>query len=311
MGYSKYRSSRYGKSIKSKIFGFFIKWSIMLAAIVGLGAWFLYSSFGDSIDIVKDYKAHVRNNITEYKTAKANAIDSSVRASLGIPTRNAPGASNPTFSKPETEVNAPISTSPEPTAKAPTPSSDQPQAKLELSEEAKALPALDMEFYYDNTNAPTDLVKSLDIIAKASAKWTYACNIRFVFKGEKHADYVSTANTLHGDKGIVKWATQMNGDTIGEAHMGSEHGPVKNFVMELNSEYFKGNKEQDLILTTTHEMGHVIGLDHSNNSKSIMYFQSGGKQTLQSSDQAMCLYLRARWSGMSQSQAAAKYNLVF
>lgn len=311
MAYSKYRSSRYGKSIKSKIIGFILKWSIILGVIAGLGIWFFYSSLGDSVEIVKDYKEHIRNKVAQYKNEKVNAIDSSVRASLGIPTKNAPGASNPTYSMPEKEVNVP------PPVKAPDPSSnkdtppDATQAKLEVSEEAKMWPELNLEFYYDNTNAPTDLNKSLEIIAKASAKWTYACNIKFVFKGEKHADYVSTANTLHGNTGIVKWATQMNGDTIGEAHLGSESGPVKNFVMELNSEYFKGNKESDLILTTTHEMGHVIGLDHSNNSKSIMYFQSGGKQSLQSSDQAMCLYLRARWSGMSQAQAASKYNLVF
>lgn len=311
MAYSKYRAKRYGSSLKSKIVGFLVKWSIIFGVIFGLSVWFFYSTLGDSVAIVKDYKEHIRNKVRQYTDEKTSAIDSTVRASLGMPTKNAPGASNPTFSKNEEEVKVPTFAPYPTTNSTPTVQSPVDTSKYELSEEAKALPALDMDFYYDNTNAPTDVKKSLDIIAKAASKWTYACNIRFVFKGEKHADYVSTANTLNGNTGIVKWATQMDGDAIGEAHMGSEQGPVKNFVMELNSDYFKGNKEHDLILTATHEMGHVIGLDHSNNKKSLMYFQSGGTQSLQSSDQAMCLYLRARWAGMSKAQAAAKYNLVF
>ena len=143
-----------------------------------------------------------------------------------------------------------------------------------------------------------------------SKAWTETCGIEFEYKGEKLADYVNDESTLRGKVGIIKWNTKMEGNAIGEAHVGNVRGPAKGFVLSIYAGYF-GKNNKDLINTMTHEMGHVIGLPHSANINSIMYPTEDSKATLQKSDKAMCQYFRYRWSGLNDSEAEEKSGVVF
>lgn len=317
MRINKYKIKNAINKTKASIRSFFLKLIFIVIASIGVVIGVLYSNFGNSYSLIFELKTKLKNDVNQYFELQSETASNKVRASLGLPpTKNAAPDNSAVF-KGENKSVVPDKVEKTFSAVGPTSitteKSTNNEISYEVSPEAKALPLLKLNFYYDNTNAPTDLQQSLNLIEKASAQWTYACNVQFAFKGEKHADYVSTQVPLHNaTAGVIKWSTQMENDNaIGEAHMGGDEGPVRNFVMGLNAEYFTAKNPSAVISTLTHEMGHVIGLDHSKNSKSLMYYREGTNQKMQSADQAMCLYLRARWSGMSQDQAAEKYSLVF
>lgn len=170
---------------------------------------------------------------------------------------------------------------------------------------------MSLPFYYDHSNAPDNVSKSqvLDMIEQASKEWTNACNISFAYKGDRLADYVDIGSNLNTKEGIIKW-DELEGNSIGESHQGSESGPASGFVMLFKPSFFKHNKSV-LPHTVLHELGHVIGLSHNKNPKSIMYYSTSGKEaSLGEADKAMCRYFRARWQGMSSQAASDKYGVL-
>lgn len=184
-----------------------------------------------------------------------------------------------------------------------------------IDAQAQAFPHISIPFFYDHSAAPANMTEQqvLTLLNRASQTWNQACNVSFDFKGDRLADYVDINNVINRKEGIVKWSS-MDGDRIGQAHQGSAAGPAHGFVLTLNPVFFGKKANQDnLYSTVLHEMGHVIGLNHSKNPNSIMFWQEDNlhRQVLNSSDKAMCLYLRGRWSGMTAAQASDKFGVLF
>lgn len=184
-----------------------------------------------------------------------------------------------------------------------------------VDEQAKAFPHISIPFFYDHSAAPANMSEQqvLDVLNRASQTWNQACNVSFDFKGDRLADYVDVNNVINRKEGIVKW-NNLDSDKVGQAHQGSPAGPARGFVLSLNPVFFGKKANQDnLYSTVLHEMGHVIGLNHSKNPNSIMFWQEDNlhRQVLNSSDKAMCLYLRGRWSGMTAAQASDKFGVLF
>jgi hypothetical protein len=173
---------------------------------------------------------------------------------------------------------------------------------------------LSIPFFYDGTQAPKNLDKQkvLALIQTQSNKWTQACNLSFDYQGDKETDYMNNAQLTQRHEGIIKWG-ELDGDAIGEAHQGSAQGPAYGFVMILKPEYFSHQENVKIFLGSTilHEMGHIIGLNHSNNPNSIMFWQQADRPSvLNDTDTNMCRYFRSRWEGLSAQQASDKYGLI-
>jgi hypothetical protein len=166
---------------------------------------------------------------------------------------------------------------------------------------------VEIPFYYDPSNGPHNLSKTdvLAAIEQASNGWMDQCGVAFKYKGN-HVN----GNTSTNDIGIIKWSNTSEEGAISEARLGSIHGPARGFVLSLNTNFFSGNGQKPLVQTIAHGMGHVIGLDHSSNERSIMYPVSSLQQRLLPTDVNMCQYLRARWTGISAGEASQTYNIT-
>lgn len=173
---------------------------------------------------------------------------------------------------------------------------------------------VEIPFYYDHSKAPQQLNKKevLDSIHKASIIWENACGISFKYEGDidSHNDIILIPGNLvvRGSRnGVIKWQTELLDDgAIGEAPVGDEDGPVFGFVMNLNS-----TADFNLIPVISHEFGHVIGLEHNEDNRSIMAPVTDDKQLLRPNDANMCLYLKSRWYGMNEKEAMNKFGLVY
>lgn len=307
---------------------FFLKTFILLVVIIGFTVYFLKSDFGNSVQLLKDFKEHTNQKIAQTYESQTTELSNSVRKDLGlqpvvlkndpattVPTQNTPTVAQPNALVPEKTIvkEAPAIVNEKPLI--PPAIKDEksvvnPNPVVEVSN-TSGLPLYKIPFYYDHSNAPKGVSKeeALNILKRASQQWTDSCGITFDYKGDKLADYVNNKNVIGGSTGIIKWETQMEGSAIGEAHVGTSRGPAPGFVLALFSDFFARNKA-DLVNTITHEMGHVIGLDHSANKNSVMFPTERPSAQLQESDKAMCRYFRYRWPGMSKNQAQDKSGVI-
>lgn len=289
----------YGYTFKERFISsfkrFFIKTFLLLFVLVSVVVYFFYSDFGNSILLIKDFKEHTNQQIYHFYDTQTTEFSNAFRKDLGL---------QPVSSQ------KPVS-SEEESHKTTTPSSDTPKETTNEITNRSNLPIYKIPFYYDHSNAPSGVSKedSLKILQQASQQWTDACGITFEYKGDKLADYVNNKNVINGKIGIIKWETQMEGSAIGEAHLGNSRGPASGFVLALFSEFFASHKSE-LVNTIVHEMGHVIGLNHSVNRNSLMFPIESQASTLQESDKAMCRYFRYRWVGMNHNSAQNKAGIL-
>lgn len=161
-----------------------------------------------------------------------------------------------------------------------------------------------IKYKYDHTGAPDDISREriMAILQKSSNIWERSCGVKFEYIGDMRSDYVraETEGTSGLGYGIIRWS-DLDADRLAQAHLGGKNGPVGDFIMDLNATLFvdKRTQNNDLESTFTHELGHVLGLDHSRIPNSVMA-GTGRAYTmmneLNAGDKEMCQSTVAEWS---------------
>ena len=142
-----------------------------------------------------------------------------------------------------------------------------------------------LKYYIDNTSASLTAPQRESIIQEAFQKWAAVSNLTFtqVFSSGSADIKLKWATGSHGDKDPFNPYTP--GDTvITLAHTVG--------IDEIHfNDYFTWIEENDtlssgyiLLHVATHEIGHALGLDHSNVAGAIMYEGYTGQTTLGADD---------------------------
>jgi Matrixin len=137
--------------------------------------------------------------------------------------------------------------------------------------------------------------ETITTIQAAQAKWSAVCNVQFIYEGTTTAVPTPTNMTGSNLDGIstIGWGVLSGSQTgvAGVAYSGSAFPlPIVEGDMIVNNAFI-----YSLPVTLLHEMGHMLGIDHSNVSNVVM---SGppltsyvSLNTLQSDDIAACVFL--------------------
>lgn len=137
--------------------------------------------------------------------------------------------------------------------------------------------------------------EALATIQAAQAKWSAVCNIQFVYDGTSSA--TPTPNSMssgHDGVSVIGWSTTMAAPQTGVAGVYASGSslplPIVESDMLLNATF-----NPNLASTALHEVGHMIGIDHSDVQNAVM---SGppltsyvSLTTLQADDIAGCVSL--------------------
>lgn len=118
--------------------------------------------------------------------------------------------------------------------------------------------------YFAPTNAANFKPAFLDAIRGAFAQWTTAgIPVRFDFNGDSTSAEVT-----------VKWRIQFEIERTGQTDVTwDENGHIQSAVITLATFDPKGRpmEPDDVRIVAIHEVGHLLGLDHSKDSTDIMF----------------------------------------
>ena len=118
--------------------------------------------------------------------------------------------------------------------------------------------------WFAPTHAANFKPSFLDAIRGAFGEWVHAgVPVRFDFDGDSTNAEVT-----------VKWRIQFEIERTGQTDVTwDENGQIQSVVVTLATFDPKGRpmEPEDIRVVATHEVGHVLGLDHSNDSTDIMY----------------------------------------
>ncbi|MGZ5764427.1 MAG: fibronectin type III domain-containing protein [Usitatibacter sp.] len=170
-----------------------------------------------------------------------------------------------------------------------------------------------MHWRYNDANRPAGIAMATAIgqVQASMAKWTAVCRISFVYDGTTTAGF-SSADGIN----VVGWdPTGLTAPTTGITTIAAGGGTIVDADIRLNAAY-SATYSPSLDPTATHEVGHALGLDHSDVSAQVMsgppLTNYSGETTPRVDDIAGCvkLYGTPGSSGPDSQAPSVPTNLV-
>lgn len=154
---------------------------------------------------------------------------------------------------------------------------------------------------YDDTNRPAALVASaaaaVTRIQSSMNKWAAVCNVHFIYDGTSSAgpSRAPPTNTSDGVN-VIGWRDQGFGGQTGVTDIGaSGPGPSGPFTIVEGDIALNYQFNPDLDTTILHELGHMLGIEHSDVANVVMsgppLTAYSGQSVLQPDDVAACVSL--------------------
>ncbi|WP_238945271.1 choice-of-anchor D domain-containing protein [Allofranklinella schreckenbergeri] len=137
-----------------------------------------------------------------------------------------------------------------------------------------------VEWYYNDANRPVGYASADEAIAALQSgmqQWQTVCNITFLYKGQTSDLPGIALGTGSDGRNTIGWHDPDHQYYAGVGGVASLNGRVIEGDIWLSSRYVASAK------TIAHELGHMLGFDHSKNEGAVMSGPPGASYTTNSS----------------------------
>ncbi|MBC7709382.1 MAG: choice-of-anchor D domain-containing protein [Rhizobacter sp.] len=125
---------------------------------------------------------------------------------------------------------------------------------------------------YNDANRATNIVSSssaaVERIQGAMAKWTAVCNVQFVYDGSTTAA-ASLAAGARDRSNVIAWGA-LPGNTAGVAYVSASGVTGQTMAIDEADMVINYQFNPTLDVMLLHEVGHMLGLEHSNQEHAVM-----------------------------------------